>query len=124
MFATDISLRLCPLKLPVLFLKNIASYMADPPPPPTPPPAPSDPQTSSPDSTATTLSPSAVTTAGAKFPPFAKKEVNDFTRNEYNSHGRSKKVLTEEEAKVAKENIWGLLHDFEGCVSSPTLRVI
>lgn len=98
------------------FVKNIAAYMADPPLPSPPPPTSLELQTGSPESTATTLSPTsrALTHNGPKFPPFPRREVDKFVRKDYNSHGRSKTVLTEEEAKAAKENILRLLHDFEG----------
>lgn len=96
------------------FVKNIAAYMADPPLPSPPPPTSLELQTGSPESTATTLSPRALTHNGPKFPPFPRREVDKFVRKDYNSHGRSKTVLTEEEAKAAKENIFRLLHDFEG----------
>lgn len=96
------------------FVKNIAAYMADPPPPSPPPPTSLELQTGSPESTATTLSPRALTHNGPKFPPFPRREVDKFVRKDYNSHERSKTVLTEEEAKVAKDSIYRLLHDFEG----------
>ncbi|KAI5121684.1 hypothetical protein M0805_002760 [Coniferiporia weirii] len=95
--------------------ENIASYMSDPPPPAPPPPPPAEPPTNSPDSTKTvTASPKVLTAVGAKFPPFPRREVNEFVRNEYNSHGRSTTVLTEEEAKRINGEICKLLHDFDG----------
>ncbi|KAH8116870.1 hypothetical protein DFH11DRAFT_1136266 [Phellopilus nigrolimitatus] len=120
--------------------QNIASYMSDPPPtpppppppapvaPPAPPPAPVEPpKPTSESATAPTTpttptvaaaaaaaAPKPLSTAGLKLPPFVRREVNEFVRNEYNSHGRAKTVLTEEEAKDMNEGIYRLLHDFEG----------
>ncbi|KAL5532665.1 hypothetical protein ACEPAF_4439 [Sanghuangporus sanghuang] len=100
--------------------ENIASYMSDPPPPPPPPPEPMvvapEPPSASPQSASTvaTLSPGVLPTTGAKFPPFPKREENQFIRNEFNSFGRAKAVLSEEEAKEMYEGICKLLYEFEG----------
>ncbi|KAL5511159.1 hypothetical protein ACEPAH_4374 [Sanghuangporus vaninii] len=100
--------------------ENIASYMSDPPPPPPPPPEPMvvapEPHSASPQSASTvaTLSPGVLPTAGAKFPPFPRREENQFIRNEFNSFGRAKAALSEEEAKEMYEGICKLLYEFEG----------
>ncbi|KAL5489825.1 hypothetical protein ACEPAI_4657 [Sanghuangporus weigelae] len=101
--------------------ENIASYMSDPPPPPPPPPpepmvvAPELPSASPQSaSTVATLSPGVLPATGAKFPPFPKREENQFIRNEFNSFGRAKAVLKEEEAKEMYEGICKLLYEFEG----------
>ncbi|KAL5529696.1 hypothetical protein ACEPAG_5681 [Sanghuangporus baumii] len=102
--------------------ENIASYMSDPPPLPPPPPEPvvvapePEPPSASPQSASTvaTLSPGVLPATGAKFPPFPRREENQFIRNEFNSFGRAKAVLKEEEAKEMYEGICKLLYEFEG----------
>ncbi|TDL24808.1 hypothetical protein BD410DRAFT_837726 [Rickenella mellea] len=60
-----------------------------------------------------TLSPHALTNGGLRLPPFPRREVNEFVRNTYNSHGRQKSDMSEDEARVMKESIFAQLHDFE-----------
>ncbi|THH10801.1 hypothetical protein EW145_g1094 [Phellinidium pouzarii] len=109
--------RTCLIRLRLLRLHPLP---APPPPPPPPPPLPVQTPTSLPDSAAVVKAASPKVLAAlappidVKFPPFPRREVNEFVRNEYNSHGRSKTVLTEEEAKEMKEEINKLLHNFEG----------
>ena len=60
----------------------------------------------------TSYSPRTIATTPVKYPPFPRRPVD---RNEYKSQGRQKMVLTAEETNTLKENIFRLLHDFEGC---------
>ena len=70
---------------------------------------------SSPESSTTVAVSSPKAPAGAKFPPFPRRNVNDVVRKEFNSFGRLKANLTEDEAQSMVDGISKLLQDFEGC---------
>lgn len=114
----------CRLPFARMFItcKNVALFIANPPPPspvfsqPVLPNSNEEQPLSSPESSTTVAVSSPKPPTGAKFPPFPRREVREIVRKEFNSFVQSKSRLTEDEAKEMVGAIEKLLQEFNGYV--------